>query len=88
MKIKEGYVLRSVADQHLVVPTGEEGVNFNGIITLNDSGKLLFERLKKGAEPKALVALLMETYDVSKETANEDVKAFIETLKSKNIIVL
>ncbi len=86
MKIKKGYVLRTVAEQHLVVPTGEEGVNFNGIITLNNSGKLLFETLQKGAEPSELVELLMETYDVDKATANDDVKTFIETLKTKNIL--
>ena len=47
MKIKNNYILRTVAGQHLVVPVGEEGVNFNCIITLNNSGKLLFEELLK-----------------------------------------
>ena len=86
MKINPDFVLRTVAGKHIVVPIGEAGVSFNGVITLNDSGKMLFEMLVKGAEPKDLVNRLMEVYDVSQEQANEDVKAFIETLASRHVL--
>ncbi len=86
MKIKSSYVLRSIADEHIVVPTGQEGVNFNGVLTLNNSGKLLFETLQKGANTSTLVDVLMDHYDVDEKTAKHDVQQFIKKLDSKAII--
>ncbi len=87
MKIKEGYVLRSIEDEHIVVPTGEEAVNFNGIVTLNDTGKLLFEQLRKGSDEDTLVKLLEDTYDVDEATARKDVRDFLQVLKDRDMIV-
>ena len=86
MKVKSNYILRSVADQHVVVPTGQEAVNFNGIITLNNSGKILFELLQKETTKEKLVEALLERYDVTALQANADVEEFINTLNSKNIL--
>lgn len=85
MKIRSTYVLRSVADHHIVVPIGQEAVNFNGIMTLNKSGKLLFESMKLGADIKDLVSLLVETYEVDEIEALKDVKEFIKILESKHV---
>ena len=85
MKIKTNYILRTVADHYIVVPIGQEAVNFNGIITLNKSGKLLFEKLMDGAEKRELAHLLLCTYKVSEAEALKDVDDFIKTLEDKNI---
>jgi hypothetical protein len=45
MKLKEGFVLRDVAGSCVVVPTGTD-LNFNGMISLNDTGKVLWQRLE------------------------------------------
>jgi hypothetical protein len=86
MKIKKTYVIRSVAGENIVVPTGQEGVNFNGILTLNNSGKLLFETLQKGATRNILIKTLLDHYDIDQPTAKKDVDTFIKELDSKNII--
>ena len=39
MKIKNGFMLRKVGAQNVVVAVGEASRSFNGIIRLNDSGK-------------------------------------------------
>ncbi len=86
LKVKEGFVLRTVAKQHVVVPTGEDSVNFNGVITLNDSGKALFEMLKEGTDEASLIKKLTDTYDVDPARAKDDVDAFLTTLKEKNVL--
>lgn len=86
MKIKQDYMLRHVADHHIVIPTGQEAVHFNGIITLNNSGKLLFETLMNGAEKADLITCLTDAYDVDAEQAEADVDTFLETLRSKNVL--
>ena len=86
MKIKAGYVLREVADQIIVVPTGQAAINFNGVITLNKSGKLLWETLTNNVSFDDLVNVLLEKYEVSKEQASRDVLEFSETLRKHNIL--
>ena len=86
MKIKSDYKLRTIAGEHIVVPTGKEAVNFNGIITLNNSGKHLFETLQLGATKETLIEKLMDVYEVDQATAQKDVEAFIKILESKNLL--
>ena len=46
MKIKDGFILRKVADSYIAVATGEESVNFNAMVTTNETGAFLWEKLK------------------------------------------
>jgi hypothetical protein len=86
MKVKEGYILKNVSGKNIVVPVGEEAINFNGLITLNSSGKMLFEALQRDVEMIQLVQLMLVHYDIDEETAKNDVNAFVNKLKSKGII--
>jgi len=86
MKTKKEFMLRNVAGEYMVVPTGKASVHFNGVITLNESGKLLYEKLEKGCEKDALVSLLVETYEIDTQTAKKDVNSFLETLRKKDVL--
>ena len=47
MKIKEGFVLRELGGQHIVVALGKASKKFNGIVYLHDTGAFLFCTLKE-----------------------------------------
>ena len=80
MKLKEGFILRTVAGQTVVLPSG--GVtNLDMMITLNGTGKFLWERLAVGAEKSELVDALLAEYDVDRERAEKSVDAFVARLK-------
>ena len=80
MKIKEGYVLREVADQYVVIPFGSESVSFNGMITLNESGVLLWRALENGGDRESLADALVGEYDIDRELALADADEFIASL--------
>ena len=86
MKVKKEFILKSVANQYVVVPVGKEAVNFNGMLTLNKTAKLLYEALAVDKTIEELVSVLTDTYDISEEYARRDVLEFIKTLESKNIL--
>lgn len=86
MKIKEDFLLRKISDAYVVVPVGSAVVDFSGLVNLNESGALLFEKLQKGAEESDLVAALLEKYDVNEDIARADVKKFIEKVKDADIL--
>ena len=82
MKIKSGFMLRTIAGCKIVVAVGRRTVDFNGIINLNDTGAFLWERLEQGATEDELVSAILETYtDVDEPTARESVRNFVKTLR-------
>ena len=82
MKIKEGFVLQEIAGSNVVVPVGEVSAILNGIISLNDSGVLLWNLLTEGAEQEQLVNALVAEYGIPNNKALRDVNAFLDTLRS------
>ncbi len=86
MKIKNCYVMREVAGSNVVVPTGDAAVDFNGMMTLNEVGAILWEKLSHGAEEEDLVSAILSEYNVSEETVRADVSAFIDQLREADIL--
>ena len=86
MKIKENFVLRQVASSWVVLPLAEATLDFNGMLTLNESGLLLWNRLEKGCTKEELLAALTEEYDVSDDEALADIDEFLEKLKKVGCI--
>lgn len=86
MKTKEGFLLREIAGSWIVVPIGSRVVEFNGLITLSETGALLWKRLVTGAELEDLVALILSEYDIDEINATADVKEFITSVEEKGLL--
>ncbi len=86
MKVKKDFVARKVGETDIVVATGKAVKEFNGYITLNETGRFLWDKLCKDTDEKSLVSSLLEEYDVDEATATKDVKAFLEVLEKNNIL--
>lgn len=86
MKINENFVLRQVADTWVVLPLGEATVNFNGMLTLNESGVVLWRALEQGGDRECLADALAAEYEVSREQALTDADAFVAKLKEVGCI--
>ena len=85
MKLKEGFILREVAGETIVIPSGDS-LDLNMMISLNETGKVLWECLDKGAEETELVAALLAEYDVDEATAKTHVAAFVQKLKDNDFL--
>ena len=86
MKIKEGFILREIAGSFVVVPVGQNLVDFSSMITLNETGAFLWKQIELGADEELVVKALMDEYEVDEETAKEDVKEFINLLIYNGLI--
>lgn len=86
MKIKTGFEIKKVSDKYIVVPNLEKSINFNGIISLNSSAKLLFEALNEEQTIESLTNILFNTYDIDVKKAEEDVLKFLKILKENNLL--
>ena len=86
MKIKSGFVVREIAGECVVVALGEASKIFNGIIKLNETGKIIWEELSVGSDKDSVVEKILSEYDVDRETVECDFDRFVEILKGANIL--
>ncbi|MBQ9476945.1 MAG: PqqD family protein [Bacteroidales bacterium] len=79
MKIKEGFRLRHLCGQHIVVGEGVEQINFNKMIVLNDSASYLFEKVQdREFSQQELAKLLTDHYRVDAQRAFADAGAVMQ----------
>ena len=86
MKLKDGFLLRQVAGQTVVLPTGGD-LDLNMMITLNDTGAFLWEKLQAEIDEDGLVAALLAEYDVDADTAARCVADFVKKLDDNGFLL-
>ena len=86
MKIKAGYKIRKMCGSSIVVAVGKTAEEFNGMITLNDTAELLWNKLSEGCEKTDLADLLCQEYDIDKNVALADVEAFIAKVEGAGLL--
>lgn len=86
MKIKESFILREIVGEYILIPVGETATKISGIISLSESGHLLYEKLLKGCKKEDLVKVILSEYEVEEEQATTDVEAFLEQMRQIGIL--
>ena len=87
MRIKNGFVLREVAGQIVVIATGEASKDFHGMIKLNVTGKVIWLALQEGLSEVEIAQRLQEQFDVDSEKALRDTRAFLQQMEGMGFLV-
>ena len=87
MKIKDGFILRNVADTYMIVPVGDSFVDFSSVITTNETGAFIWELLKEPKTKEDLVKADMAEFEgASADEVSSDIDEFIDALEDNNIL--
>ena len=87
MRTKKGYRLRQLGKEYILVAEGLEVTDANCMISMNATAAFLWEAVEgKDFDADTLAQLLVDEYDIDKETAQKDVKTLIETWQKADII--
>ena len=88
MKIKKGYTLRSLGQEYiLVVESLDAAVDFSRMISMNESSAFLWKEVEdKDFDAEMLTSLLVDNYDIDRETAQNDVAALLKSWSAAGII--
>lgn len=79
MRIKKGFELREVCGEHIIVAYGKENIDFNKVISLNESAAYLWKNIvDKDFTADTLASLLQQEYEVDAETAKKDAQALLD----------
>ena len=86
MKAREDVLLRQVAGETLLIPTGEAALRLNGMATINEAGLVLWNALQKECTPEELAEALMAEYAVARATALADAAEFVEKMAAAGLL--
>ena len=80
MKIKKGFVLRTVCGENVIVGEGLDAINFGRMLCLNETAAWLWKQAIEQGDftAESLTEALCAEYEVSPEQALGDVKETIE----------
>lgn len=87
LKVSDQFILRTIADENLLIPVGEAAIHVKGLISLSESGALLYDKLKGGCSREDLIAALTAEYEVSEDEAARDTDAFLNQMRQLNMLV-
>ena len=87
MKLRDGFILKEVAGNFVVIAVGDDVMDFNKVITVNEIGALIWRALENGKDKNQIVASILGEYDIDRATVSVDFDEFIDTLREINIII-
>lgn len=81
MKLKRNseLIMRNIAGETVLIPTGSMVGQFNGLISLNGPAAFIWEQMENVSSREELVQKMLERYDVDEKTAQSDVNGFLDT---------
>jgi len=84
---KPGFVVRKVGEAYMVVPTGARMKEYKGVISINETGAFLFDRIKERTSHVELAKLLVEEYGITPPEAMQAVHMFVEQCSFAGLLV-
>lgn len=87
MKIKDGFILKNVVGEWLVMPTGENVKKFEGAIILNDVSAYIWKALERPVSKTDLLQDIIAEYSVEMQEARDDLDAFLERLRALDLLI-
>lgn len=86
MKLNDNFILRNIAGDHILIPTGDQASKIKGMICLTGIGGMVIEHLQKDCSREDLVDAICRRYDTDSQTAEKDLDCFLAKMRVLNIL--
>lgn len=87
MKADKSFMLREIAGEYMIIPTGKTVLDFNGLITINEVAASIWKMLQEDVSFETLVQGILDEYDVEENVAQKDIREFLDILSEAGILV-
>ena len=82
MQVSKDYLLRTIAGETILIPSGAAAQKFNGLVTVNSLGAFIWDLLQSPTDLDGLVGRITEEYEVDAATARADAEEFLAELRN------
>lgn len=86
MKTNDEYMLREIAGEAVLIPTGSASQKLNGMIQLTESAAFIWKQVDTAADLEEIVVRVQEEYEIDEETARRDIYGFLRELYIRDIV--
>ena len=86
MKAKNGYVLHEIVGEYFIIPIGAESIDNNRMITVNETGRTLWQALQKDISVDGLMKIMLDTYDVDEQVLRADLDSFLAKIRGAGLL--
>ena len=87
MRVHKDFILREIAGDYVIIPTGKTVLTFNGLLTVNEVGADLWNMLQSDVNFDELLRGILDSYEVEEEAAREDIREFLDKLDAAGILI-
>lgn len=81
------FIYREIADESVLIPTGNAAKEFNGLASLNKTGAFLWKLLEQKRTLLELIWLFAEEYELTERECADDVAEFLAQASTKNLVI-
>ena len=86
MKLKHEFIIRQIAGEYVLIPMGKSALAFSGMVTTNEVGAFICRQLAKSVSQEALLDAICAEFEVSRQTAQEDMEQFLRNLRKADLL--
>ena len=86
MKLKKQFVLREIVGEAVLLPIGESAARFNGLLTVSELGKFIWENIESAKDKEELLQRILDEYEVDRDVAKADLDEFLDILRKNEIV--
>lgn len=86
MKVCDGFVLRNILGEYMLMPTGDRIGEFRGTVLMNELSAFIWEKLQTPVTRDELLTEIISEYDVDEKTAASDLDGFLAELDGIGIL--
>lgn len=87
MKKTEGYIVKRLDDEYLVLPTGKRTEEVNEVISLSETAGFIYLHAEEAENIDELAQIVGKEYGIDSSEVYEDVKSVVKTLQDKRILL-
>ena len=87
MKKPEGYIVKRLEDEYLVLPTGKRTEEVNEVISLSETAGFIYLHAEEAENIDELAQIVGKEYGIDSSEVYEDVKSVVKTLQDKRILL-
>lgn len=88
MKIEKNIIVREIAGEYILIPTGDAALKMVGIFAVTEVGADIWKKLTEGKDENTIIAELLEDYEVEEDVLRKDYVEFIGRLVESGLAEL
>ena len=86
MRTEKNLILREIAGEYILIPTGSLALKFTGVFAISSLGVSVWKLLEADKTYEQIISELLEEYEVDRETLERDVREFLDSLREKELL--